>query len=212
MPLACAAPSASSTSDASCATPPSGSGAALRRVIDDRRERRAVEILHDDVRPAVGQHREIEHVDDALVADQVDRLRLGEEPLDEIAAIAALARQHLDRDAAADRRMHALVDAAHAADAEQPRDAIRADRRAEQHVVADRREQRPVGRHMARAPAATRRTRHTRTSLETNTARVRMPRARRTAVRPTCRTDRHRNRVDATFAQTRRSPCCYARA
>ena len=30
-------------------------------------------------------------------------LRLGEEPLDEVAPIAALARQHLDRDAAADR-------------------------------------------------------------------------------------------------------------
>ena len=85
-----------------------------------------------------GSWRQIEHVDDALVADQVDRLRLGEEPLDEIAAIAALARQHLDRDAAADRRVHALVDAAHAADAEQARDAIRADRRAEQQVLTDR--------------------------------------------------------------------------
>ena len=48
----------------------------------------------------------------------------------------------------------ALVDAAHAADAEQARDAIRADRRAEQQVVADRRERRPVVRHTTRQPAA----------------------------------------------------------
>ena len=37
------------------------------------------------------ERREIEHIDDALVADQVDRLGLGEEAVDEIAAIAALA-------------------------------------------------------------------------------------------------------------------------
>src|SRR5690606_23502835 len=93
----------------------------------------------------VGQGRQIEHVDDALVADDVDRLRLGEEPLDEIAAIAALAGQHLDRDAAAALRVHALVHAPHAAHAAQARAPTRADRRAEQQIVTDVLERATVG-------------------------------------------------------------------
>ena len=138
MPCACAAPSASST------------WRIEPRDAAERQRRRAVRVLDDRASGAPSRYSitmygrpsgsvdEIEHVDDALVTDQVDRARLGEEPLDRVAALAALARQHLDRDAAADRRVHALVDAAHAADAEQARDPVRADRRAEQHVLADR--------------------------------------------------------------------------
>jgi hypothetical protein len=63
---------------------------------------------------------------------------------DQIAAIRALAQQHLDRDAAADLRLYALVHPAHTADPEQPRDAIRADRHAEQGVVPDGRKRRAI--------------------------------------------------------------------
>jgi hypothetical protein len=47
---------------------------------------------------------QVEHVDDVLVADEVDRARLGEEALDQRRVTRALGGQHLDRDPAADLR------------------------------------------------------------------------------------------------------------
>lgn len=54
---------------------------AVHADLDDVRERRAVEVLHDDVRPAIRQHREIEDVHDALVTDQIHGARFAEEAI-----------------------------------------------------------------------------------------------------------------------------------
>ena len=95
----------------------------------------ALDVLHHDERPAVGELREVEHAGDVLVAHQVDRAGLGEEPLEQLGAARARVQQDLDRDPAADRRVHREVDPAHAALAEQARDAVAADLAAEQRIV-----------------------------------------------------------------------------
>jgi hypothetical protein len=99
------------------------------------RERLAGEELHDDRRPAVGEAGQVEDAHDALVADPVDHAGLGEEALDQVGAVGAVAREHLDGDAAADGRVDAQVDAAHAAGAEERGDPVGADHLAEQRVA-----------------------------------------------------------------------------
>jgi len=106
-----------------------------RARLRDRGERLALDVLHHDERPAVGQLRHVDDADDALVADQIDRAPLGEEPLEQLGVPRALIRQDLDRHAAADRRLHREVDAAHAALAEQARQPVTADLGAEQRIV-----------------------------------------------------------------------------
>ena len=115
MPSACAASSADSTSVTTWTMPPSG--AWPPRV--SARERLALDELHHDVRPTIGELREVDDADDVLVPDQVDRARLREEPLEQIRIARALIRQHLDRDATADRRLDPEIHAPHAALAEQ---------------------------------------------------------------------------------------------
>ena len=89
---------------------------------EQRPERRAVKVLHHDVRRPIGEAPEIEHVDDPLVTDHVDRARLVEEPLDEVGICRRFDLEHLDRDARTDRRLHCEIHPPHAARSEQPRD------------------------------------------------------------------------------------------
>jgi len=105
MPRAWAAASASATS---ARTAP----ASRRATLPVRRGRyRAVcvQILHDDVGSTIGKPGQIEHVDDVLVANQIDGSRLGEEPLDQQRLVDPIAADDLDGHAAFDRGMHALV-------------------------------------------------------------------------------------------------------
>ena len=98
-------------------------------------ERTALDELHDDVRPPVGQHRHVDHVDDALVANEVDRARFGEEPLEQLRVARALLREDLDRDPRADHRLHREVHAAHPALAEQARESVATDLGPDQRIV-----------------------------------------------------------------------------
>ena len=109
--------------------------AARCRVRTIARERLALDELHHDERSAVVERRQVEHADDVLVADQVrppsPRRRTGRAA----PASARTARKDLDRDAAADRRLHREIDAAHPALAEQRGDAIPPDLGADQRIV-----------------------------------------------------------------------------
>ena len=95
-----------------------GKGATLAEAL---RERRALQVLHGDVRAPVRQRGQIEHVDDALVTDDVHRACLGEEPLHRGGVAARRRREHLHRHATADARVHAEVHHAHAAPTEHSR-------------------------------------------------------------------------------------------
>lgn len=83
--------------------------------------------LHHVVVPPVGELPEREDVDDVLVADLVDRSRLGHEPRDDLRRRRILPVEHLDRGRLADDRVHRAVHGAEPADAEQPLDDVLAD-------------------------------------------------------------------------------------
>jgi hypothetical protein len=68
----------------------------------------AVEVLHHIVVAAVVERPEREDVDDVVVADLVDRARLGHEPRHHLRIDREPLRQHLDRDQLADQRVHRL--------------------------------------------------------------------------------------------------------
>ena len=74
---------------------------------DRGRERLAVEQLHDDVGAATGLVHEVRALDDVLVANDIDRARLGEEPREQRRIARDLRLQRLDRDRAAERDVHA---------------------------------------------------------------------------------------------------------
>ena len=81
-------------------------------------QRLALEQLHREVLPAVGQLSEVEDVDDATVLDLIDRLRLREETLDHAAALHVLAVEHLDRRLLPDDGVYGAVDVAECAGAD----------------------------------------------------------------------------------------------
>jgi hypothetical protein len=89
-----------------------------RPELAERRERAAREELHDEEGRAVGQVAHVGHVDDVIVADQRGGARLALEALDDVAVTRVLAVQALERDLLADEEVLGLVDATHAADAE----------------------------------------------------------------------------------------------
>ena len=89
-----------------------------------RRERQPLEVLHDVVVIAVGRHAEIVDLDDVLVADLVDGLRLLEEARHDIAVRREVLMDDLERDLLADRRVLGEVDRAHAARPDLGQDAV----------------------------------------------------------------------------------------
>ncbi len=106
----------------------------------------AAQHLHHQEAAAVGQLAHGEHVDDAGVADAVDRARLLHEAGDRVEVHAQLGPQHLDRDPLADDRVHRLVHEAHAAFAEQPLDDVLPDLEAGRQLVDHLPHGRDVGR------------------------------------------------------------------
>ena len=74
----------------------------------------ADQVLHHDVRVAVGQDAAVEDVDDPGVTDQRRRARLVEEPRDDLLVRGELGQQDLDRRLARDVLVLAQVDRAHA--------------------------------------------------------------------------------------------------
>ena len=81
-------------------------------------ERLAVEKLHHVVLAAVRELAEREDVDDVAVADLVDRASLGHESRNDRGVRGEPAREHLDRDALADQRLHRPVHRAEATPAD----------------------------------------------------------------------------------------------
>ena len=74
------------------------------------REVFALQELHHDVRPPVGEHAEIEDVNDVVAIDARRRLRLALEALDDAWLVDGVLAEDLDGDAAADANVDALVD------------------------------------------------------------------------------------------------------
>lgn len=109
-----------------------------RALTDRGGERHAFDEFHHDVRATIRQRRHVEHVHDVLVMDEIDRLRFGEESVEQHRIARALIGQDLDRDARADRRMGREIDASHPTFAEQRRQAIPTDVGPEQRVVDER--------------------------------------------------------------------------
>jgi hypothetical protein len=120
------------------------------------RRTQRVEHLDDEVRePAEGEtstllhdrreRRPVEHVDDVLVADEVDGPRLREEALDDGGVPRALVIEHLHRYPAPDRGVHPLVDLPHPASTDHPSDAVAAHLLPQQRIDAGITEGLPVG-------------------------------------------------------------------
>ena len=97
-------------------------------------ERLALQVLHDQVVPPRRHHAHVEDVDDVLVADEVDRARLGVEALHQRGVGREVLVEHLHRDLAADERLLAQVDRAHAAVADPPDEAEAAHRGAQEWI------------------------------------------------------------------------------
>ncbi|HVK30760.1 MAG TPA: hypothetical protein VM575_20665 [Nocardioides sp.] len=93
-------------------------------VLDPTRQRLAVEELHHDVAIAVVEPAEIQNLEDVIIADAAGRLRFPLEALHHLGVAGEGRVQHLDRDAAIDADVLALVDGTHAALADQPVDPI----------------------------------------------------------------------------------------
>ena len=89
-----------------------------------RRQRLALQQLHHDVRVAVGRAVHVRHLHDVGAADLRRDARLLEEPLDESRAARELRVEHLDGDPRPEHGVLALVDRAHAAVAEEPRELV----------------------------------------------------------------------------------------
>ena len=141
MPAPCSASSACRASQTSSHSVPSGS-----RAREHRGERGAGEVLHELVRPAIGQDAEREDVDETVVMDEVWDPRLGDEPLGDLGVGGQPARQHLDRDLRADRALHGAIDPAHRAATDHLDDPIAGDVLAGQRIVAGVRERATVAR------------------------------------------------------------------
>ena len=84
----------------------------------------ALQHLHDQVGAAVGQRPRVEHLDERVVAEPRGGARFLEEALDRLGVVGVLGQQDLDRRLAAQDRVLALVDGAHAATTEQGRDTV----------------------------------------------------------------------------------------
>jgi hypothetical protein len=95
--------------------------------------------LHHEVEPAVRGRAEIEHVDDVRVRHARQQLRLAQEALRGRFVVAEVVADHLDRDRALHRDLHALVDRAHRALRENADHAKSAIEHAPDHRVADQR-------------------------------------------------------------------------
>ena len=93
-------------------------------LLDDLRQRRAVEQLHDDEAFARLGRPVVEHLHDVGVADLRRRARLDAEALDHRLLVGVLAPHDLDRHAPPELEVLGLVHAPHAAFAEPPQDAV----------------------------------------------------------------------------------------
>ena len=113
MPPACAAASAA----AICAAYSSACGSAQRSLCEQAIERRAVDQLHRDERHAVGFVDVVDR-DDVRVVERRRGLRFPDEPGVAIGIRRRVGRQHLDRERAAEARVHGAVHDAHAAAAD----------------------------------------------------------------------------------------------
>ena len=92
--------------------------------LNARRERLAVEELHDHEAVVVGQRAEVEHLENVIAADAAGRLRFALEPLHRLGVGRGGRVQDLDGDAAPNANVLALVHGAHAAFADQADDAV----------------------------------------------------------------------------------------
>jgi hypothetical protein len=97
-----------------------------------RRQRHAVEELHDDVRVPRLHVSEVEDLDDPRMLDRRGRLRLVEEPVDDLAVGRQLGVKDLDRDDPADQHVLGAIDRTHPADAHLIEHTVAADDRADQ--------------------------------------------------------------------------------
>jgi hypothetical protein len=87
--------------------------------LDHRAQLDALEVLHHEVRRAVGGGAGVGDVDDVRVADLRRGARLAPEPLDQVRHAAVARVQDLERDPLADVDVLGEVDLAHAALADQ---------------------------------------------------------------------------------------------
>ena len=83
--------------------------------LQEIRKALALEPLHHDVRRAVGELAEVEHVDDVLVLDRRRRLRFVEEARHDFRVASQVRQEHLHRDAPPQPRVLGEIDRAHAA-------------------------------------------------------------------------------------------------
>jgi hypothetical protein len=84
-------------------------------LLQERRQRLPLDQLHREVRPLVGHQAELVHGHDAGVLQLAADLRLLDEALHDLGALGQLAVEHLHRHVAAEVRVVALEDHAHAA-------------------------------------------------------------------------------------------------
>ena len=91
-------------------------------------QRFARQVLHDEVRLAVGRLAEVQDLDDVLVRDHVDRARLVEETGDDVRVARQHGVQQLDGHLAAEDRVLGQVDDPHAPLAQKARDPVVPDR------------------------------------------------------------------------------------
>ena len=77
-------------------------------------QRLALQVLHDEVELAARRRSEVGDVDDVLVADLVDRLRLGDEARDDLGVARELGVDRLERDLLADHGVLGEVHDSHA--------------------------------------------------------------------------------------------------
>ena len=94
-------------------------------LLDDLLERAPLEVLHRDVRAAVGLAAVVDG-DDVRVVEARGGLRLAPEALDELAVLGVALGHDLERDLAAEARVLGQVDRRHAADAQAPEHAVAA--------------------------------------------------------------------------------------
>jgi hypothetical protein len=87
---------------------------------DLRRERRADEVLHDEVELALLGLADVVDVDDVRVVDAVGGARLAEHPRAEVRLAAQVGADELERDDAVDEHVARSVDDAHRADSARP--------------------------------------------------------------------------------------------
>jgi len=95
----------------------------------------ALEELHDQVQPPVGERAEVEDLHDVGVVYAVDRPGLGEEPGGHVRVRRELVVEDLDRDLAADLRVLAEEDLAHGPGPHHVTDVVVPDRLADERVL-----------------------------------------------------------------------------